>query len=59
MSDPITITTHTSWFSRLGSAFRGVATGIVIILTALGFLFWNEGRTVDGIRKNKDRKSVV
>ncbi|MCC2603088.1 TMEM43 family protein [Sphingopyxis yananensis] len=59
MSDPITITTHTSWFSRLGSAFRGVATGIVIILTALGFLFWNEGRTVDGIRKNNEGSAAV
>lgn len=59
MSDPVTITTHTSWFSRLGSAFRGVLTGIVITLAALGVLFWNEGRTVDGIRLNKEGSAAV
>jgi hypothetical protein len=59
MSDPVTVTTHTSWFSRLGSAFRGVLTGIVIAFAALGFLFWNEGRTVDGIRTNKEGSASV
>lgn len=59
MSDSITVTTNTSWFTRLGSAFRGVLTGIVIAFAALGFLFWNEGRTVDGIRTNKEGSASV
>lgn len=59
LSDPITVTTHTSWFSRLGSAFRGVVTGIVIAFAALGLLFWNEGRTVDAIRTNDEGSASV
>ena len=41
-----TETTQTSWGSRLGGAFKGVVTGIVLILVGTGLLYWNEGRTV-------------
>ena len=36
----------TSWFSRLGSAFRGVVIGFVMVLGAIILLWWNEGRSV-------------
>ena len=41
-----TETTQTSWGSRLGNAFKGIVTGIVLILVGTGLLYWNEGRTV-------------
>ena len=50
-----TETTQTSWGSRLGGAFKGMVTGIVLILVGTGLLYWNEGRTVN----YSDRKSVV
>ena len=36
----------TSWFSRLGSAFRGVVIGFIMVLGAIILLWWNEGRSV-------------
>lgn len=38
--------THTSWFSRVGKSFKGMVTGLVLIVAATGLLYWNEGRTV-------------
>ena len=36
----------TSWFSRLGSAFKGVVIGFIMVLAAIVLLWWNEGRSV-------------
>ena len=41
-----TETTQTSWGSRLGSAFKGILTGIVLVVVGTILLYWNEGRTV-------------
>ena len=41
-----TETTQTSWGSRLGSAFKGILTGIVLVVVGTVLLYWNEGRTV-------------
>ena len=38
--------TSTSWFSRLGNSFKGIGTGILLIVAATVLLWWNEGRTV-------------
>ena len=38
--------TSTSWFSRLGNSFKGIGTGILLIIAATVLLWWNEGRTV-------------
>lgn len=46
MADTYTETTTTSWGSRLGNSFRGVITGIVLVIVGTGLLWWNEGRTV-------------
>ncbi len=36
----------TSWISRLGSAFKGVVIGFILVLVAIVLLWWNEGRSV-------------
>lgn len=58
-NDPISITTRTSWFSRLGSAFGGVLTGLALIAVGVGLLFWNEGRSVQSIRTSKEGAGAV
>ncbi|MGI6638884.1 MAG: TMEM43 family protein [Desulfobulbus sp.] len=37
---------HTSWSSRIGKSFQGIGLGLVLIATATGLLYWNEGRAV-------------
>lgn len=59
MTDPLVVTTQTSWFSRLRSAFAGMVTGLVLIVTAVGVLFWNEGRSAEAIRVNKEGTASV
>lgn len=59
MSDPFSITTRTSWLSRLGSAFGGVLTGLALILASIILLAWNEGRSVQAIRANKEGAGSV
>ena len=46
MSDTFSHVTSKSWFSRMGSAFGGIITGIILIIIASILLFWNEGRAV-------------
>lgn len=48
MSDESSYTevTSTNWFSRLGNSFKGIGTGILLIVAATVLLWWNEGRTV-------------
>ncbi|MDO4569422.1 MAG: TMEM43 family protein [Planctomycetia bacterium] len=45
-----TETTATSWFSRLGNAFKGILIGIVLVIIATALLFWNEGRLIKRYR---------
>jgi hypothetical protein len=52
MSDVYSEITNQSWLSRLGGSIKGILVGIVLILVAVGALFWNEGRTV------KERKAL-
>ncbi len=41
-----TVTTSTSWLSRLGSSFAGIILGIVLFVAGTGLLWWNEGNFV-------------
>jgi hypothetical protein len=41
-----TQTTSTSWFSRLGSSFRGIGMGLFLIAAGTALLWWNEGNFV-------------
>lgn len=43
---PYTVTTHRSWFSRIGSSFGGVVIGLALLAAATYLLYWNEGRAV-------------
>ena len=45
MSDEVEVTS-TSWFSRLGSAIKGVFIGMILVLASIVLLWWNEGRSV-------------
>ncbi len=42
----VTETTTTSWTSRIGDSFKGIVTGLVLVVAAIAILFWNEGRTL-------------
>lgn len=44
--DRFTETTSTGWFSRIGSSIAGVFAGGILVLIAIGLLWWNEGRSV-------------
>lgn len=41
-----TETTRTSWFTKLKNGLIGTLIGIVLVLVAIYFLFWNEGRAI-------------
>ena len=59
-NDSISVTTQKGWFSRLGSAFGGVLTGLALIVASIILLSWNEGRSVQSIRANNEgAKSVT
>ena len=58
--DQVSVTTSTSWFSRLGSALKGVLAGFALVLGAIILLGWNEGRSIQSIRSNNEgARSVV
>jgi len=57
--DPVTVTTSTSWFSRLGGALKGVVAGFVLILISIVLLSWNEGRSIQSIRANNEGDRAV
>ena len=57
--DPVTVTTNTSWFSRLGGAIKGVLVGFALILGSIILLSWNEGRSIQSIRTNNEGAKVV
>ncbi len=44
--DGFTEITEESWFSRIGSAIKGIVIGLVLFIAAFPILFWNEGRAV-------------
>jgi len=45
-----TETTRTSWFTKLKNGVIGTLIGIVLVLVAIYFLFWNEGRAIQTYR---------
>ncbi|MCC7018468.1 MAG: TMEM43 family protein [Ardenticatenales bacterium] len=60
MSDTVTVTTHQSWFSRVGGSFVGMLFGLLMALASFPLLFWNEGRAVTTARTlNEGSKTVL
>ena len=57
--DTFTETTSRSWFSRIGSSLTGMLLGPVVVLIAIGLLFWNEGRAVDTARSLEEGAGLV
>lgn len=45
-----TETTRTSWFTKLKNGVVGTLVGIILVLVAIYFLFWNEGRAIQTYR---------
>lgn len=59
MSDTVTVTTHQSWFSRVGGSLVGMLFGLLMALASFPLLFWNEGRAVTTARTlNEGSKTV-
>jgi hypothetical protein len=42
----MTVTTHESWFSRLGNSIKSVLAGVLLFIISFPLLWWNEGRAV-------------
>lgn len=59
MSDTYTVTTRTSWGSRLKNSFKGIFFGIILIIAGIILLFWNEGRTVKNKRALQEGEKAV
>lgn len=54
-----TETTTTSWFSRLKSALIGALIGLIVVVAAIGVLFWNEGRSIKAYRALAEGAGLV
>jgi hypothetical protein len=59
MPDTVTVTTHESWFSRIGKAFAGIIVGLAFIAGSFPLIWWNEGRAVHRLRSLQEGASVV
>lgn len=59
MSDTITVTTHTSWFTRLKNSVVGVLIGLLLVVGMVVLLFWNEGRAVQTARSLAEGAGLV
>ena len=49
----------TSWFSRIGSAFKGILIGLILFVVSFPLLFWNEGRSVQRYKTLKEGSQLV
>ncbi|MDB5526229.1 MAG: hypothetical protein JWM58_3992 [Rhizobium sp.] len=54
-----TETTTTSWLTRIKNALVGILIGIVLIIAAIYFLFWNEGRAIQTYRSLVEGAGLV
>lgn len=60
MANKYTKTIHKSYGKRIGESFKGIGTGIVLIILGIWALVWNEGRSVKRIKElNRGEKDVV
>jgi hypothetical protein len=54
-----TVTTSTSWFSRLGTSVKNILFGLLLVIGSIVLLFWNEGRAVKTDQSLKEGASAV
>jgi hypothetical protein len=59
MNDTFTVTTRTSWFTRLKNSVIGVLVGLLLVAGMVVLLFWNEGRAVQTARSLTEGAGVV
>jgi hypothetical protein len=59
MSDSVTVTSHTSWFTRIKNSVIGVLVGIILVIACVVGLFWNEGRAVQTARSLTEGSGIV
>lgn len=55
----VTEVTEQGWFSRIGSAFKGMLVGGLLFLVSMPLLFWNEGRAVKTARSLDEGEGIV
>ena len=55
----VTETTEQGWFSRIGSALKGMLVGGILFLVSMPLLFWNEGRAVKTARSLDEGEGAV
>lgn len=59
MSNSHTVTTHNSWFTRIGRSISGIFIGLLLIIAMVIGLFWNEGRAVQTARSLTEGAGLV
>jgi hypothetical protein len=59
MPDSVSVTSSSSWFSRIGKAFGGIVVGLILLIIGVGLLFWNEGRAVKTYNTLKEGQGLV
>ena len=57
--DQFTRVSSTSWFGRIGNAFKGVVIGLVLFVIAFPLLWWNEGRAIRTYKSLKEGAGAV
>jgi hypothetical protein len=57
--DSFTETSSTSWFQRIGNAFKGILIGLLLFVVAFPLLWWNEGRAVTTYRSISEGKGSI
>ncbi len=59
MSNGFQETTSQSWFGRMKGALTGMLFGLLLIVIAFPFLFWNEGRAVERYKTLQEGAGLV
>ena len=59
MADSFSVTSNTSWFSRIGKSIGGIFFGLILLVVGVVLLFWNEGRAVQTYKSLKEGQGIV
>ena len=60
MTDRVTTSTTTSWFSRIGDSLKGIAFAVVLLTIGCSLLIWNETNAVKQYKTIQEgRENVI
>ncbi len=59
MSDSVTVTRSSGYWSRLGNSLKNVIVGFILVFWAIGLLAWNEYRSVEREKTLNEGEKVV